>query len=164
MKRSCRDRRPPYLLACVLLGIAGTSEATAAEPAHPGIPVLQASPPCVQDRLGLVSVRLGNKEANLRTGMPASAVSYQKAFAKLKDAAEAKGADAVVLRDHEAVYVAKGARRSKRPSYVSLRGAAIRLDASAARCDLVLIDPVEFERRALAQERQEAAKDAGLSF
>lgn len=163
MKGSPFGRPCLPLLACLLLGI-GVADVTAADPKQAGVRVLQTSPSCVHSRLGRVSVTLGNKEANQRTGMPSSGVSYRKAFARLMDAAEAKGADAVVLRGHEAAYIAKGTRRSRRPTYVSLQGAAIRLDANAASCDLVVIDPAEFERRALAGEREEVVKDAGTSL
>lgn len=162
MKGMFFDRRWLYLLACLLLG--AVTDVTAADPTNAGMKVLQTSPSCVLSRLGRVSVTLGTKDANPRSGTPPSGVSYQKAFAKLMDAAEAKGADAVVLRGHEAAYVAKGTRRSRRPTYVSLQGAAIRLDASATPCDLDLIDPAEFERHASASERQEVVKDTGTAL
>lgn len=134
------------------------------EKARVNVRLLSASPLCVERRLGVVSVTLGTREPNPRTGMPLPGVSYGTAFARLIEAAEAKGANAVVLRAHEAAYIAKGARRPGRPTYLSLQGAAVRLDDNDAVCVLEAIDPDEFERRAVEKERDEVSRNAGVSF
>ena len=126
--------------------------------------ILGASPGCVERRLGVVSVELGSKEVDMRSGMPAPRASYQAAFRRLAERAAAKGADAVVLRGHEAGFVAKGSRRSVRPSFVSLRGAAIKLRDGGDSCALAVVDPVQFERDAIEKQRQDVRKDAGVSF
>lgn len=144
-------------------GLAAASAGAAPEPGE-GARVLTASPACAHRRLGQVSVSLGSKEPDMRTGMPPSAVSYPRAFAKLASAARAKGGDAVVLRSHDAAYVAKGARLGRRPTYVSLQGAVIALADPDGRCALALLDPVAFERQALERQAQDSVKDTGTSF
>ena len=70
----------------------------------------------------------------------------------------------MVLRGHEADYFTKGTRRVERPTYLSLQGAVIVLDANDAECQLDLIDPAGFERDAMNKDRQDVAKDKGVSF
>jgi hypothetical protein len=129
-----------------------------------GVRILQSSPACVQKKLGQVSVSLGNKEPNPRTGMAPTPVSYKKVFARLAQAAQEKGGDAVVLRGHDAGFVTKGARIARRPTYLSLQGAVLVLDDARGDCALALVDPAHFEREALQRERQDIVKDTGLSF
>jgi hypothetical protein len=135
-----------------------------AEGAPANIRLLGGSPSCVERRLGVVSVTLGSREPNPRSGMPPPGVSYRTAFARLIEAAESKGANAVVLRAHEAAYIAKGARRPKRPTYLSLQGAAVRLDDKVRGCVLDVIEADEFERRAAEKERDNMTRNTGVSF
>lgn len=128
------------------------------------VQLLAASPTCVKDRLGQVSITLGIKEPNLRSGMRPSSVSYRQAFAKLQDAASSKGGEAVVLRGHEAAYFTKSARQARRPTFVSLQGAVVNLEAHGAGCTLALLDPAEFERDAMARQREDVAKDTGMAL
>ncbi|MDR7097669.1 hypothetical protein J2X04_000016 [Lysobacter niabensis] len=155
--------RTLLLGGCVPLGLAlAVAGVMANEPATALL--LEESPSCVQARLGRVSVHLGSREPNDRTGMAPASVSYRKAFAELVQAAEARGADAVVLRSHEADYVGKGARQPRRPTWLYLEGAAVRLKPPVQFCHLVIIDPAEFERRARAAVREDVQTDTGKSF
>lgn len=120
--------------------------------------------PRVSKSLGRVRITLGEEHPDPRRGGAAPSVSYARALAKLRAAAAERGADAVVLREHQADYVAKGSRRPSRPTYVMLSGAALRLKAAAAGCALALIDAAEFERIALDKDRAHVAKNAGVSF
>ena len=70
----------------------------------------------------------------------------------------------MVLRGHEAGFVAKGGRRTVRPSFVSLRGAAIKLKDGGESCALAVIDPEQFEREAIEKQRQDVRKEIGVSF
>lgn len=126
--------------------------------------LLMASPRCVEQRLGQVTVGVGSKDPNPRTGMAPRGVSYQRAFEKLAEAAAEKGGNAVVLRHHQADYFTKGARRPLRPTYVSLQGAVVLLAAHDAECPLALIDPSEFEEGASTKPRTNEMKDGGVSF
>jgi hypothetical protein len=126
--------------------------------------LLMSSPPCVEQRLGQVAVSIGSKEPNPRTGMAPSGVSYKKAFDKLARAAAEKGGNAVVLRDHQADYFTKGARRAQRPTYVLLQGAVVVVWTHKDQCPMTIIDPSEFERDATTRPRSDSQKDAGVSF
>jgi hypothetical protein len=149
----------------VLLVLASLLPVRAAGPVG-AVKLLQASPSadCVSRRLGQVEVTLGSKEPNARTGMAPPSVSYRKAFAQLLEAARARGADAVVLREHESAYVARGARQPRRPTYLSLHGAALQLGGEPGKCPLVVLDPREYERQALARQREDVSTDTGLAF
>lgn len=132
-------RNPVRWAVLLLLGCPG-AQAGGSQTAPP---ILAESPACVVARLGQVAVTLGTREVNDRTGMPPPGVSYRKAFARLAEAGAAKGADAIVLRHHEAAYLAKGARQPRWPTYIELHGAAIRLDPSRPACDLTRLLRVE---------------------
>lgn len=135
----------------------------AAESSH-AVRLLQSTPACVAQRLGQVSVSVGSQEPNPRTGMATGSASYEKAFARLAEAAHAKGGNAVVLRGHQADYVSKGTRPARRPTYVALQGAVVVLDGTVPDCPLALVDPSEFERRATSRQRNEVQEDKGVSF
>lgn len=141
------------------IGALRTTPARAAEPY-----LLEADPPCIQERLGRVQVELGDARPDPRRGGAVAGVSYARALAKLRAAAAERGADAVVLREHQADYFSKGSRRPSRPTYVKLSGAALRLKAGATGCIFAKIDPIEFERSALDNERADVSRNAGVSF
>lgn len=149
------------LLGCLLLVM--SIVANAADPST-GVQLLSASPSCVTDRLGQVSVTLGNREPNLRTGMAPTSVSYRAAFAKLQQAASAKGGDAVILRGHEADYFTKSAKKARRPTFLLLTGAVVNLDDNAAGCDLARLDPAQFERDAVAKQPEDVVIFTGTAF
>jgi hypothetical protein len=149
------------LLGSVLLAM--SLAAGAADPS-PGVQLLSASPSCVKDRLGQVSVTVGNREPNLRTGMAPTSVSYRAAFAKLQQAASAKGGNAVVLRGHQADYFSKSAKKARRPTFLSLTGAVVNLDADVTGCALARLDPAEFERDALAKQKEDVVIFTGTAF
>ena len=75
-------------------------------------------------------------------------VDYDWAFAKLAAAAKAQGANAVVVRWHQATYFTRNSRRSHKPVHVQLRGAAIRTHAESGPCTFALADARDFEQRA----------------
>ncbi|UNK48703.1 hypothetical protein MNR01_13250 [Lysobacter sp. S4-A87] len=126
--------------------------------------LLGASPSCVKDRLGQVSVTLGSREPNLRTGMAPTTVRYRDAFAKLQAAASAKGGEAVVLRGHEAGYFTKGAKKARRPTFLSLQGAVVTLHAHGAGCALAALDPAEYERDVSGKEPEDVVIFTGTAF
>lgn len=155
------------VISCTLIACCLVVAAVHVQPVRAGEPprVLSESPACVEKRLGIVSVALGSKgEQDRRSAMPPTRVSYSSAFGKLVEAAQAKGGDAVILRGHEAAYRAWGGRRAWHPSYVRLKGAAIRLQPGAAGCELAVIDPGQFERDARDKEHKDVRKDGGTSF
>jgi hypothetical protein len=54
----------------------------------------------------------------------------------------------VVLRGHQGVYFTRSGKQSRRPVYVKLRGAAIRLpDIATARCTLQPVQLAELAKR-----------------
>lgn len=112
------------------------------------VPVLEAGPACKHDKLGVVAakegteVRAGTKERNV------PAADYRIAFRRLGDAAAERGANAVVLRAHDATFFTIGRGRSPRPVHVTLRGAAIRV-LDPANCTMDPLDPLELQRRAI---------------
>jgi hypothetical protein len=147
-----------------VVGLLIVAMAPTAFGASSDVQVLASSPICVKDRLGQVSITLGDREPNLRTGMEPSSVSYRKAFEKLEEAARARGGEAVVLRGHEAAYFTKSARPARRPTFLLLQGAVVNLDAHGAGCALARLDPKEFERDAMSRRRENLAKDTGMDF
>ncbi len=149
------------VLVSLLLVAAMTAHAS---DVSPEVQLLASSPTCVKERLGQVSVELGAKEPNLRTGMRPSPVSYRQAFIKLLEAARSKGGEAVILRGHEAVYFTKSARQPRRPTFLSLQGAVVSLQSHGVGCDLARLDPATFEREAIAQKRADAVLDTGMAF
>jgi hypothetical protein len=160
---------PSLLAACLFAAAMQASAVRAGErgsqtesrPAR----VLGKSPACVEKRLGIVSVELGSKEEqDRRSAMAPTRVSYRSAFDRLAEAAQEKGGDAVILRGHEAAYLAKGGRRTWHPSYVWLKGAAIRLAPDVAGCELAVVDPGQFERDARNKQHEDVRKNAGVSF
>lgn len=139
-------QRFPLVVAVV------TALAFAAPAAADGIdtvvPVLWQAPSCSHDKLGQVSIQVGTRVNEATQDLMVPTVDYAAAFTKLAKAAQAKGADAVVVRWHQATYFTRNARRSHRPVHVQLRGAAISIHADARPCSFALADPVAFDERA----------------
>lgn len=123
----------------------------------PDVTFLKAIPSCVDKRFTQVTTSIGSKELNMRTGMSPSSVSYKKAFARLADAARKKGANALVIQRHEAAYMTKGAKRARRPNYISFQGAPLLLKESTSDCRMMKIDPIAFEENALDRELEEVS-------
>lgn len=111
------------------------------------VPVLLESPACEHAKLGLVSVHVGERvnEGTQDPNVPTT--TYQREFAKLADAAREKGADAVVLRQHQAVLFTRNGKRSQAPVYIKLHGAVIGLP-DASQCELVFADAAELQWQA----------------
>ena len=112
------------------------------------VPVLWQPPSCPHDKLGQVSIQVGTRVNESTRDLLVTTVDYDRAFAKLATAAQAIGADAVVVRWHQATYFTRNKRRSRMPVHVQLRGAAIRTHADAGPCSFALVDPLDFEQRA----------------
>lgn len=112
------------------------------------VPVLWQAPSCSHDKLGQVSIQVGTRVTEATRDLLIPTVDYAGAFIKLATAAQAKGADAVVVRWHQATYFTRNTRRSHRPVHVQLRGAAIRTHTDAGPCEFALADPAEFDARA----------------
>lgn len=153
----------PALSLYLLVGLAPAPAIASGTP-RAELPVLHSSPGCAQKRLGRVAVTLGHKALDERSAMPATGVSYRRAFRQLRLAAAERGADAVVLRNHDAAWVTQGARRTWRPTYVSIEGAAIRFSADRSACMLEVLDTEEFERDAIQRQRESVRKDTGMDF
>ena len=142
----------PFGIVVALFAVIGVNPASAAPAIAGGIetavPVLWQAPSCDHDKLGQVGIQVGTRVTEATRDLMVPTVDYAGAFTKLANAAQAKGADAVVVRWHQATYFTRNARRSHRPVHVQLRGAAIRTHADAGPCEFALADPAEFDERA----------------
>lgn len=136
------------IVVSVLAAIALAPPAAAAGP-DPVVPVLWQAPACSHDKLGQVSIQVGTRVTESTRDLLVPTVDYAWAFAKLATAAEAKGADAVVVRWHQATYFTRNGRRSHKPVHVQLRGAALRIHADAVPCRFALADAADMEQRAI---------------
>ena len=132
----------------IVTALAIAAPAAAAGPAAVVVPVLWQPPSCPHDKLGQVSIQVGTRVNESTRDLLVPTVYYDRAFAKLATAAQAIGADAVVVRWHQATYFSRNKRRSHTPVHVQLRGAAIRTHADAGPCSFALVDPLDFEQRA----------------
>jgi hypothetical protein len=117
------------------------------------VPVLLQAPSCSHDKLGQVSIQVGTRVRSHRDLM----VSPLLRRGVLAGEGGAGGADAVVVRWHQATYFTRNARRSHRPVHVQLRGAAISTHADARPCDFALADASEFDERARSGKPVEVA-------
>ncbi|MFD0739078.1 hypothetical protein ACFQZQ_07270 [Lysobacter koreensis] len=134
-------------MATALVAALSTVSAAAAE-SGAVVPVLWESPGCRHEKLGPLVVQTGERVSEITQDERVPTVRYQRAVVRLADAAAAKGANAVVLRQHQAVYFTRLGRKSQDPVFIKLDGAAIRLPADASHCMLVAADVAELERRA----------------
>jgi len=134
--------------ASIVAALICVAQATAAGRPDTVLPVVLQAPACAHDKLGTVSIQIGTRVTEATRDLLVPTVDYRGAFAKLALAAQAKGADAVVMRWHQATYFTRNTRRSHKPVHVQLRGAAIRVDAGAKPCEFALADPREFDERA----------------
>lgn len=124
----------------------------AADELETAVPVLWQAPSCSHDKLGQVGIQVGTRVSETTRDLLVPTVGYAAAFAALATAAQEKGADAVVVRWHQATYFTRNGRRTHRPVHVQLRGAAIGIHADARPCDLALVDPADFAERAVNGE------------
>ncbi|MFC5577144.1 hypothetical protein ACFPOA_03825 [Lysobacter niabensis] len=135
-------------LACVLLL---APPVRAGEPGDtipaPAVPLLWESPGCGHQKLGSVEIELGERVSEITQDPNVPTVDYGRAMKLLADAGAAKGANAVVLRWHQGVYFTRSGRQSRRPVYVKLRGAAIRLPDIATGCTLQPVQRADLEAR-----------------
>lgn len=139
----------PLLVSAV---VATAFVAPAAADAGTVVPVVWESPTCEHDKLGQVSTQIGTRVSETTQDTMVPTVDYGRAFTQLAIAAKAQGGNAVVVRWHQATYFTRNGRRSRKPVYVQLRGAAIRTHGEAGQCDLALADPLDFEERARGGE------------
>ena len=118
----------------------------------------------MESRLGPVSARLGERDPNTHTGMVPVGVSYQRVFNRLREAAEQKGGNAVVLRSHRADYFSKSARTPTRPTYIERLGTAVVLKEERDDCRLAVIDTVQFEQDARRRQREQHSASSGSTL
>jgi len=137
-----------FQVVVALLAVLAFVPPAAADGIDTVVPVLMQAPSCSHDKLGQVSIQAGTRVSEATRDLLVPTVDYAAAFTKLAKAAQAKGADAVVVRWHQATYFTRNARRSHRPVHVQLRGAAIGIHADARTCDFALADPAHFDERA----------------
>jgi hypothetical protein len=112
-----------------------------------GPPVLSGYPGCEYDRLGTVQVTAGRRPDGTVEDNILRLVDYARTFDRLSAAAEARGANAAVVNLHEAAFYTRASKRSKRPVYLSLTAAAIRL-RDPAHCEVAVMEPAAMEARA----------------
>lgn len=137
------------LLAALFVQSAQAGDPDAVAPAI--LPVLLGSPTCDHAKLGSVTVRVGEQVSGITQDARVATVQYRSAFAKLRDAAQQDGANAVVLRGHQAVFFTFHGKRSRDPVYIKLRGAAIAL-ADMGQCQFEVADADQLQRQARAGE------------
>lgn len=119
----------------------------ASDPSDIGtVPLVWESPGCEHDKLGTIEIEAGQRVSELTRDTNVPTVDYGRAMSKLSDAGQERGANAVVLRWHQGVYFTRNAKQTRKPVYVKLRGAAIRV-AAPAQCKLQLVDAMELEER-----------------
>jgi hypothetical protein len=112
------------------------------------VPVVWESPGCEHDKLGSIEITLGERVSEITQDPNVPTVEYGRAMARLAKAAGDKGANAVVLRWHQGVYFTFRGKKSRKPVFVKLRGAAIHLSPQAlAECPLKPITVAELEDR-----------------
>jgi len=112
------------------------------------VPVVLVSPACEHEKLGVVEITLGEKVSEITQDDKVPGVDYGRAMDKLVAAAQDRGANAVVLRVHQGVYFTYQGRKSRKPVYVKLRGAAIHMTPEAlAQCPLTPLSVAELEAR-----------------
>jgi hypothetical protein len=145
--------KKPGLYLCIAAALSVLPAQAAEQPGQ--MIVLSDFPRCMESRLGPVSARLGERDPNTHTGMVPVGVSYQRVFNRLREAAEQKGGNAVVLRSHRADYFSKSARRPTRPTYIELLGTAVVLKEERDDCRLAVIDTVQFEQDARRRQREQ---------
>ena len=141
------------IVIAIVVAVVTTLSFAFAAPAGAGgidtvVPVLWQAPSCSHDKLGQVSIQVGTRVNEATQDLMVPTVDYAWAFNKLAAAAQAKGADAVVVRWHQATYFTRNGRRSHRPVHVQLKGAAIRTHDDAGTCSFALADSADFDQRA----------------
>lgn len=146
----------PIVIAAVVVLMLATPVSAATNTV---VPVIWQSPACAHDKLGQVSIRVGTRVTESTQDVMVPTVDYDWAFAKLAAAAKAQGANAVVVRWHQATYFTRNSRRSHKPVHVQLRGAAIRTHAESGPCSFALADAGDFEQRARRGEPVEVGSD-----
>jgi len=138
-------------LALALVGPLQAAEPTTMEKVEvvaTVVPVVLESPGCEHEKLGVVEITLGEKVSEITQDDKVPTVDYGRAMDKLVAAAQERGANAVVLRVHQGVYFTHQGRKSRKPVYVKLRGAAIRMTPEAlAQCPLTPLSVAELEAR-----------------
>ncbi|MBF6025947.1 hypothetical protein [Lysobacter niastensis] len=138
------------VLSCAIAVLAALVPAGRAVGAEGGeaVPLLWESPGCDHDKLGTVEIEAGERVSEQTRDLMVPLVDYGRAMKRLSEAAQQRGGNAVVLRWHQGVYFTRNGKQSRKPVYVKLRGAAIRLPAPE-QCRLQLVDADELEARSL---------------
>ncbi|MFD0323884.1 hypothetical protein ACFQ0H_23825 [Lysobacter gummosus] len=135
------DRQRTCIVAATLLWCClGIGEAAAT------IPVLEATPACAYGKLGPVTAEAGTRITESSMDKAPPQASYARAFDRLAAAAQAVGANAVVLRGHRATYFTRFGKRSREAVHIYLSGAAIHIEGDTAQCKLTVVDPRDYRR------------------
>lgn len=134
------DRQRCRIAAAMLCLGLGSGQAAAT------IPVLDTTPACAYRKLGTVTAEIGTRVKEVTLDKAPPAASYPRVFDRLADAAQALGANAVVLRRHRATYFTRFGKRTREAVHVALAGAAIHIDGDWARCKVAVLDPREYQR------------------
>lgn len=144
--RSARHVLPALLALALPVAHAGT------------LPLVQTLPPCAHARLGTVEAATGTDISQGR-GLKARKLppaDYAVVLESLSRAGARRGANALVLRDHQAMFLTKKGVRSPAPVRVSVRAAAVRIDDPAA-CALPSLDAAMLRQRAFDGEAEDIA-------
>lgn len=118
-----------------------------AMPAWATPPVIVEAPKCAHRKLDTVEIEAGSRVSEGTMDRMPTAVNYRLAFNRLAEAAQEKGANAVVMRGHRATYFTRDGRRSKQAVHVQLRGAAILIEGDPADCAMKLVSPRDYTTR-----------------
>jgi hypothetical protein len=118
------------------------------DPGERVVPVIWESPGCEHEKLGVVEITVGERVSEITQDPNVPTVEYGRAMARLSRAAGEKGANAVVLRWHQGVYFTFKGKKSRKPVFVKLRGAAIHMSPDAlAQCPLKPVTVADLEDR-----------------
>ncbi|MEH6421982.1 hypothetical protein [Pseudomonas sp. CGJS7] len=137
---NCMPNRQSGLIATAALLCLCCGAAAAA------VPVIEATPACDYAKLGTVTAETGTRIDETSLDKAPSSASYPRAFERLAKAAQAVGANAVVLRKHRATYFTRLGKRSREAVHIDLSGAAIRIEGDMAQCQMVVLDPNDYRR------------------
>lgn len=152
MRLQSRSSLLVITLMAVLPSVLPSVSANAGEVA-PVVPVVWESPGCDYDKLGSVEITLGQRVSETTMDPNVPTVDYGRAMARLAEAAQARGANAVVLRQHQGVYFTLKGKRSREPVYVKLSGGAIRLTPEAmAKCPLMPVSVADLRERSRSEK------------
>lgn len=143
--------------AMVLSGLAAlamSGEGVASE-----VPVLLEYPGCRYDSLGEVQASAGARPDGSPQDSRLRGASYHLVLERLAREGAVRGANGVVVREHQAAFYSSNGRRTARPVHVVLVALAIRMDEPSA-CRTRPVDASEMQRRAVQGTATDVVIDA----